>query len=198
MIREKIISARERDAGAEQGSSVDLQTFVSKACGATSFSTGTARFQPGAILPYHVHQFSEAVTIIDGTALVLIEGRAYHLAPRDCVHVPAGIAHQVQNEDPGKALLAHWAFATASPVRELTDRSFAIDDRGLGDPSEKDPETIVRCKNDAIYELSKDAFFAISLRIASGPWVSAAAMGVFFQAPRCRAIHMTSTNRSPS
>jgi putative monooxygenase len=160
MIREKIISARERDAGADKaGGGVELQTFVSKACGATSFSTGVARFQPGALLPYHVHQFSEAVTVIDGTARVLIEGRAYQLGPRDCVHVPAGIAHQVQNDDPAKALLAHWAFATASPVRELTDRFFAIDDRGSGNPSEKDPETIVRCKNDAIYELAKDAFF---------------------------------------
>ena len=138
MIREKIISARERDADADKrAGGVDLQTFVSKACGATSFSTGIARFQPGALLPYHVHQFSEAVTVIDGTARVLIEGRAYQLGPRDCVHVPAGIAHQVQNEDPEKALLAHWAFATANPVRELTDRFFAIDDRGLGDPSGK-------------------------------------------------------------
>jgi mannose-6-phosphate isomerase-like protein (cupin superfamily) len=69
------------------------------------------------------------------------------------------MAHQVENEDPEKELLAHWAFATASPVRELTDRVFPIDDRGHGGPSENDPETIIRCKKDAIYELAQNAFF---------------------------------------
>jgi mannose-6-phosphate isomerase-like protein (cupin superfamily) len=75
------------------------------------------------------------------------------------VHVPAGVAHQVQNDDPVKPLVAHWAFATPNPVRELTDRVFPVDDRGSGNPSQKDPETIVRFNDDAIYELSKNAFF---------------------------------------
>jgi hypothetical protein len=56
MIREKIISPRGREAVANRAADVDLQTVVSKASGATSFSTGIARFQPGALLPYHVHQ----------------------------------------------------------------------------------------------------------------------------------------------
>ncbi len=158
MIREKIISAPVREATAGETGSVELVTFVSEACGATGFSTGIARFPPGAQLPYHLHPFSEAVTIIEGSARVLIEGRAYRLGPRDCVHVPSGLAHQVQNEDPANRLLAHWAFATASPVREMTDRFFPIDDRGSGDPSERDPETIIRCKDDAIYELATNAF----------------------------------------
>ncbi|MGC2402065.1 MAG: cupin domain-containing protein [Acidobacteriaceae bacterium] len=138
---------------------VDLHTFVAKVCGATTFSTGIARFRPGGLLPYHLHNFSEAVTVIEGTARVFIEGRAYRLGPRDCVHVPASVAHQVLNENPANNLVAHWAFATAEPVRELSDRTFAVFDRGSSDPLENDPETIIRCKDDAIYELAKGAFF---------------------------------------
>src|ERR1700677_2574569 len=138
--REKILSARDRAKVTGSPTGVDLRTFVSAECGATAFSTGTATFQPGGCLPYHVHGFSEAVTVIEGSARVLIEGRAYRLGPRDCVHVPSGLAHQVQNDDPDNCLLAHWAFATATPVREMTDRFFAVDDRGFGDPLEKDPE----------------------------------------------------------
>jgi hypothetical protein len=41
------------------------------------FSWGIARFQAGALLPDHVHQVSESVTVIEGTPRVLIEGRAY-------------------------------------------------------------------------------------------------------------------------
>lgn len=159
MVREMIISARAREAASDATGDVELVTFVSKECGATAFSTGIARFQTGGQLPYHIHRFSEAVTVIEGSARVLIEGRVYRLGPRDCVHVPSGVAHQVQNDDPENCLLAHWAFATATPVREMTDRSFTVDDRGFGDPLEKDPETIIRCKGDAIYELATNAFF---------------------------------------
>jgi putative monooxygenase len=158
-VREKIISARGPETLPNGPAGVELRTFVSGACGATGFSTGTATFQPGGFLPYHVHSFSEAVTVIEGFARVLVEGRSYRLGPRDCVHVPAGVAHQVQNDDPAKPLLAHWSFATPNPARELTDRIFPLDDRGSGSPTETDPETIVRCTGDAIYELSKNAFF---------------------------------------
>jgi putative monooxygenase len=81
------------------------------------------------------------------------------LGPRDCVHVPAGIAHQVQNEDPEKGLVAHWAFATAKPSRELVDRVYPIEEHGSGNPPEAAPETIIRFDSGAVYELSKDAFF---------------------------------------
>jgi quercetin dioxygenase-like cupin family protein len=156
MIGERIVSARARE-DVIQFDGVELQTFVSSSCGATRFSTGIARFQPAATLLYHVHAFSEAVTVIEGSARVFIEGRVYHLGPRDCVHVPSGTAHQVQNDDDAKQLLVHWAFGTATPVRTLTGSAYPIDDRGDGDPSEKDPETIVRCRD--VYELSKGAFF---------------------------------------
>jgi quercetin dioxygenase-like cupin family protein len=158
-MREKIISARGREAIANVAAGVDLYTFVSEACGAKHFSTGLAKITPGAHLPYHTHGFSEAFTVLEGNAHVLVEGRRYRLHPQDCIHVPGGIAHQVENEDPLRELVAHWAFATAKPTRELTDRSFPVEDRDLGNPSERDPETIVRFDHLACYELSKNAFF---------------------------------------
>jgi len=142
MVRETIVSAR----GCE-------------ACGANGFSTGTARFKPGAYLPYHTHAFSEAITVVEGCARVLIEGRAYQLNPQDCVHIPVGVAHRVENATAESELAAHWAFATARPSRELVERSFAVDERGLGLPQPGDPENLIRYQADATYELSKNAFF---------------------------------------
>ncbi len=156
-VSESIISARGcLPQGGPAG--VELRTFVSETCGATGFSTGTATFAPGACLPYHFHEFSEAITVVEGCARVLIEGRAYRLGPRDCVHVPTGIAHQVEN-DTEKPLVAHWSFATATPSRVLIDRTFPVEDRGFGFPSNTDPETILRHDSGAIYELSANAFF---------------------------------------
>lgn len=158
-VRETIISARACAAEDSSPPGVGLFTFVSEACGATGFSTGIAKFMPAAHLPYHSHPFSEAVSVIAGHARVLVEGRAYRLHPRDCVHIPSGIAHLVQNAEPAGELVAHWAFATATPAREPINQVFPIEERGDGYPSPSDPETIVRFSPDAVYELASDAFF---------------------------------------
>ena len=157
--KEAIITARSRQTAPGGNAEVSLYSFVTEACGATNFSTGIARFKPSARLPYHAHGFSEAVTIIEGRARVLVEGRAYSLGPRDCVHVPRDTAHQVENEDPEKPLVAHWAFATATPTRVTIETAFSLDERGSGSPSVTDPETIIRHDGGPIYELSTNAFF---------------------------------------
>lgn len=159
MLNEAIIAARNCRPATPAPTGVELRTFVSEECGATGFSTGTATFTPRAYLPCHVHEFSESVTVVEGHARVLLEGRIYTLRPKDCVHVPAGIAHQVENGDPEDALVAHWAFATARPTRTLVDQAFSEEDRGLGFPLESNPETIVRHDSATTYELSEGAFF---------------------------------------
>jgi quercetin dioxygenase-like cupin family protein len=158
-LTESIIVAHSREASMGGAGWPDLYTFVSGACGATGFSTGIARFKSGNRLPYHTHPFSEAITVLEGRARVLVEGRAYLLSAQDCVHIPNGIAHQVENQAGGEELVVHWSFATAEPTRDLIDRAFKLEDRGLGSPSPADPETIVRYEEDAVYELSTNAFF---------------------------------------
>ena len=158
-ITEAILSAA-ACAGSVAGiGGVFLRTFVSESCGASGFSTGTATFKPRACLPYHVHPFSEAVTVLEGRAQVFVEGRMYLLNPRDCVHFPAGVAHQVVNDDADSQMVAHWAFATAAPTRDLVDLEYDEVERGFGDPSEDDPETIIRYKAESVYELSDQAYF---------------------------------------
>jgi quercetin dioxygenase-like cupin family protein len=158
-VTEAILLARTREATAMGIAGVELYTFVSEACGATGFSTGIARFGIHAYLPYHLHAFSEAITVLEGRARVLVEGRSYQLNPKDSVHIPSGVAHQVQNDDSSHELVAHWAFATANPTREMIDQDYPIEDRGLGLAAETDPERIVRYQAEAIYELSTGALF---------------------------------------
>jgi putative monooxygenase len=158
-LKETIVVARTCVGSAGGVDWPDLFTFVSGACGATGFSTGIARFKHGARLPYHSHAFSEAITVLDGWARILVEGRAYRLGARDCIHIPMGIAHQVENPAAGQELVVHWSFATDAPTRDLIDREFSPENRGSGSPSPADPETIVRYDDHAVYELSKDAFF---------------------------------------
>jgi putative monooxygenase len=155
---ETIISARARKAEAGSPTGADLFVFVSQECGATGFSTGIAKFRPGALLPYHLHRFSEAVTVIEGQCRFVVEGRAYRMGPRDSIHVPAGVAHLAQN-DGDRDMVAHWAFATAEPSREPADEVYPLEERGKGSPRQTDPETIVRYDTEKVYELSTNAFF---------------------------------------
>jgi quercetin dioxygenase-like cupin family protein len=158
-VLEAIVNASTAESVPAGTNGVRLTTLVSSACGAASLSTGIATFRPAASLPYHAHTFSEAITILEGRARVLIEGRLYRLGPRDCIHVPAGTAHQVENDSESEQLVAHWAFSSGSPTRELIDRCFSIDDRGFDNPSHGEPENIVRYDRNATYELSSNAWF---------------------------------------
>jgi putative monooxygenase len=157
-VKEHITRARSSVPSAA-APGVELFTSVSDACEAKGFSTGLAKFKPAATLPYHRHNFSEAVTIVEGVARVTAEGRSYLMGPRDAVHFPAGTAHQVENASSNAPLTAHWAFPTSTPTRELVSKVFPIVDRGCQQPTQNDPEHILRYNEGSIYELSTNAFF---------------------------------------
>lgn len=144
------------DAGSPEG--IALRTFVSAACGARGFSTGTATFESGGVLPYHLHGCSEAITVLAGEALVVVAGRGYRLNRLDCMHVPAGVPHMVQNARRDRGLVAHWAFASAAPQRMFIDGAVTFEDRGLGSPGPGDPERLRRFAEDG-YEPAEGAWF---------------------------------------
>ena len=138
---------------------VRLREFVNASCGARGFSTGMVTFTPGASLTYHMHPVSEAIIVLAGTAQVTIEGRRYHLNPLDCIHVPAGTAHEVANSAISSELLAFSAFATDVITRSLVQDSFEVQERGALNPGSADPENTVRFDEATPYELSEGAVF---------------------------------------
>ena len=58
---------------------------------ARNLTTGIVTFDSGAKLPYHHHSFGESVTLIQGQAIVEVEGRRYSLDPLDNVTIPRGM-----------------------------------------------------------------------------------------------------------
>lgn len=138
---------------------VRLREFASFRCSAEGFSTGIAEFDPGALLAYHKHSFSEAITILSGEARVFVEGRAHHLSAFDCIHAPAGVAHSVANGAEAGSMLALSAFASATPTRDFVEDRFAPEERGRANPEVDDPEHIVRFRQAEMYELSPGTLF---------------------------------------
>lgn len=138
---------------------VELREFVSARCGAQGISTGTGTFQPGAGLPWHKHTVSEAVTVLAGEASCSVEGRTYRLRQFDCIHIPAGTAHETRNASASEPLVAQWAFAAPVPSRELVEPVAPTEDRAFADPVEGVPEHIVRLSGAPHYELSSGTRF---------------------------------------
>ena len=136
-----------------------LREFVSKSCGASGFSTFSATFEGGAILPYHRHSCSEAITILSGEARIGVEGRYYKLEPFDCLHVPSGVAHETANASGNSRMTALSTFAANEVAREWIDTFSPAKKGEMKNPSRRDPEFIVRFAEAETYELSEGAQF---------------------------------------
>jgi quercetin dioxygenase-like cupin family protein len=138
---------------------IELRIMVSAECRAKGIATGTASFPPGAILPYHVHNCGEAITILDGRADVYVEGRKYRLTRLDCMYVPEGTAHSVANSEAGIDLVAHSAFSSSKPSRTGVPESFRRQDRDGGSPLASEPECLRRFGQAEMYPLADGTRF---------------------------------------
>jgi quercetin dioxygenase-like cupin family protein len=138
---------------------VALRMFASAECGSTAMSTGTATFGPGERLLYHTHDVSEAVTILEGESLFSVEGRAYHLGRLDCIHVPAGVAHEPMNASNTEPLTVFSAFASPAPSRTPARDQFKVIDCGRQNPTSSNPEHIIRFGETQSYELATGTDF---------------------------------------
>jgi quercetin dioxygenase-like cupin family protein len=84
---------------------------------------GYGFFEPGARLPCHRHEFDESITIVQGTATCVVEGRRHELARNATALVPQGLCHYFINLtlDPMAMI---WVYAGDKPDRIVMDESY--------------------------------------------------------------------------
>jgi quercetin dioxygenase-like cupin family protein len=155
--RTEIITRGNCPIAGELAPGVAIRVFASGEQGAELLSTGTATFRPAARLPYHLHPFSEAITLLEGRATILVQGRRYRVAPFDSMHLPANTPHMVENASAEEPAIFHWAFASDSPTRELVADTFPVIDRDATDAGS--PEHLARFAKMPVYELAPRAYF---------------------------------------
>lgn len=85
-----------------------------------SFVMGITTFPPGTGLPFHSHNTVEQVTVLEGSAVVEVDGRAHPLRPYDTTQVPAGESHRFVNvgDTPLRIL---WVYGATDVTRTFTD-----------------------------------------------------------------------------
>ncbi len=93
-----------------------FQDFFNEDLGHGEMSGGYGLFQTGARLPCHIHDFDESISIIQGTAICVVEGREYSMSDSATALVPRGRCHYFRN-DSGSPMAMVWVYAGPVPAR---------------------------------------------------------------------------------
>jgi quercetin dioxygenase-like cupin family protein len=100
-----------------------FQDLFSAALGAQGICGGYGTFEPGARLPCHRHEFDESITIVQGTATCVVEGRRHELSDHATALVPQGLCHYFINLTLD-AMAMIWVYAGDKPDRIVMDESY--------------------------------------------------------------------------
>ncbi len=107
-----------------------IDFFSSDLVPGLEMSGGYGLFHPGGRLPAHFHDFDESISIIDGAALCIVEGRRHDLSGCATALVPRGRVHYFINESAATMAML-WVYAGPMPLRIVVDERCAT---VAGDP----------------------------------------------------------------
>jgi mannose-6-phosphate isomerase-like protein (cupin superfamily) len=110
-----------------------FQDLFNADLGAHGICGGYGLFEPGARLPCHRHEFDESITIVQGMATCIVEGRRYELSANATALVPQGRCHYFINLTL-EPMAMIWVYAGARPDRIVMDETFCHPDRAARKP----------------------------------------------------------------
>jgi quercetin dioxygenase-like cupin family protein len=115
----------------ELAPSARFQDLYNADLGAQGICGGYGIFEPGARLPCHRHEFDESITIVQGTATCIVEGRRHELAGNATALVPQGRCHYFINLTLEQMAMI-WVYAGDRPDRIVMDETFCHPERVKG------------------------------------------------------------------
>lgn len=114
----------------DRGSGARTTPLVTVARGATTFLNGITRFDPGAVIAHHTHNVTESVMVVQGDAIVDIDGERTRLGVFDTTVVPGNIPHHFENASADSPMAIFWTYGAIDATRtiETTGVTSRIDD----------------------------------------------------------------------
>jgi putative monooxygenase len=113
ILRPSGIPARERGGGAR------TIPLVTRKVGATAFINGITVFEPGAAVALHSHNCDESVVVLEGHAIVEIEGVEHEVGPDETTFLPANIPHRFRNASATERMRIFWTYASVDATRTI-------------------------------------------------------------------------------
>jgi len=104
----------------ERGGGARTTPLIAPSIGASSFITGYTAFEGGTEIPFHSHNCEESVVLIEGRALLDIDGLEIELKAQDVTYIPPNVVHRFRNLSKTEPMKILWIYANVQATRTLT------------------------------------------------------------------------------
>lgn len=104
----------------ERGGGARTTPLVAPSIGASSFITGYTSFDGGTEIPFHSHNCEESVVLMDGRAMLDIDGLEVELKAHDVTYIPPNVSHRFRNLSKTEPMKILWIYANVNATRTLT------------------------------------------------------------------------------
>lgn len=105
----------------ERGGGARTTPLVTHEVGSSSFITGLTEFDPGVAIPFHHHNCQESVMLLEGDAVLDIDGVQTVLAVHDTTFIPPDVPHRFRNLSATKPMKILWIYESVAATRTLED-----------------------------------------------------------------------------
>lgn len=106
----------------DRGGGASTIALVGPSCGARAFINGITSFGPGTRIPFHSHNCEESVMLLEGEAMLDIEGQeSVRLQPLDTTWLPPNLPHRFRNLSDTEPMKIFWTYARVDATRTLTE-----------------------------------------------------------------------------
>ena len=129
ILRPSTIAAHERGNGAR------TIPLVTSGCGSTTILNGITEFDPGAGIALHAHNCEESVLVLEGDAVLHVDGVDYVLAATETTFIPADVPHLFRNGSQTRRMRIFWTYASIEATRISGGEARRIDQRTGSAPS---------------------------------------------------------------
>lgn len=103
----------------ERGGGARTMPLVTPSIGTRSFITGYTSFDAGVEIPFHSHNCEESVVLMEGEAILDIDGLEYQLKAHDVTYIPPNVSHRFRNLSKTAPMKILWIYANAEATRTL-------------------------------------------------------------------------------
>lgn len=104
----------------DRGGGASTTPLVGPSIGARAFINGITSFEPGTEIPFHSHNCEESVLLLEGEAVLDIDGQVIALKPLDTTWIPPLVSHRFRNLSATQPMKIFWTYARVDATRTLT------------------------------------------------------------------------------
>jgi quercetin dioxygenase-like cupin family protein len=115
VLRPSALPSHDRGGGAR------TTPLVSPSIGASAFINGITSFAPGSAIPFHSHNCEESVMLLEGDAILDIDGKEISLQALDTTWIPPNVSHRFRNLSATEPMKIFWIYARVDATRTITE-----------------------------------------------------------------------------